>query len=330
MASIQTIASQLIGSSDALTRQLSEDDRINSQNLISMQTFFIIGSVLVGITILYLMKGLLRPISLIIKATEEVKKGNLSIPPIAHCNRRDEIGILAGSFNSMIKQLAEYEQMQADFINTAAHELRTPIQPIVGLTEVMLSKTKDQTQRELLEIVARNSKRLKRLVENVLDITRIENQSLELHKERLNLNEIILSILGEYEGQNRNDNNVKIAFNAKDDFFVEADRERLIQVISNVMNNAVKFTQEGIIKVMINKKDKTNEIIITIKDTGSGIDPEIMPRLFSKFATKSQTGTGLGLFISQNIVEAHGGKIWGENNKDGKGATFTLTLPLIS
>jgi nitrate/nitrite-specific signal transduction histidine kinase len=107
-SSIETTASQLITSSDDLTRQLSEDDRINSQNLVSMQTIFIVGAVLVGGAILYVMKRLLRPISLIIKATEEVKKGNLSISPIAHSNGRDEIGVLATSFNSMIKQLAEY------------------------------------------------------------------------------------------------------------------------------------------------------------------------------------------------------------------------------
>jgi signal transduction histidine kinase len=96
------------------------------------------------------------------------------------------------------------------------------------------------------------------------------------------------------------------------------------------MNNAIKFTDEGIITVMLKSKQENNELIVSIKDTGSGIDPEITPRLFSKFATKSQTGTGLGLFISQNIVEAHGGKIWAENNSDGRGSTFSFSLPLTN
>jgi signal transduction histidine kinase len=237
----------------------------------------------------------------------------------------------------LYEQLKARDKMQEEFINIAAHELRTPIQPILGLTEIALSKTKDESQQKLLEIVVRNAKRLKRLVENILDITRIENQSLELHKEKLNINEIISTVLAEYEGQNKSNintnrnSNVKIVFTHDNhDLFVEADKIRLMQVIFNLMDNAIKFTHEGTIKVMIKKEEVSNQIIISIKDTGSGIDPEIMPRLFSKFATKSQTGTGLGLFISQNIVEAHGGKIWADNNPDRKGSTFSFSVPLAT
>ena len=229
----------------------------------------------------------------------------------------------------LYEQLKVHDKMQKDFINIAAHELRTPIQPILGLSEAVLSKSKDETQKELLEVVVRNAKRLTTLIENILDVTRIENQSLSLRKERLNINGIILNILEEYEGRdNKKKDNVKIVFTPKDDFFVEADKGRVMQVISNLMNNAIKFTLKGTITVTTKKKEENNEIIVSIKDTGSGIDPEIMSRLFSKFATKSQTGTGLGLFVSQNIVEAHGGKIWAENNSDGKGSTFSFSLPL--
>src|SRR5215216_7520533 len=229
----------------------------------------------------------------------------------------------------LYEQLKVHDKMQKYFINIAAHELRTPIQPILGLSETVLSKSKDETQKELLEVVVRNAKRLTTLIENILDVTRIENQSLSLRKERLNINGIVLNILEEYEGRdNKKKDNVKIVFTPKDDFFVEADKGRVMQVISNLMNNAIKFTLKGTITVTTKKKEENNEIIVSIKDTGSGIDPEIMSRLFSKFATKSQTGTGLGLFISQNIVEAHGGKIWAENNSDGKGSTFSFSLPL--
>ena len=231
----------------------------------------------------------------------------------------------------LYEQLKVHDKMQKDFINIAAHELRTPIQPILGLSEAVLSKSKDETQKELLEVVVRNAKRLTTLVENILDVTRIENQSLSLRKERLNINGIILNILEEYEGRdNKKKDNVKIVFTPKDDFFVEADKGRVMQVISNLMNNAIKFTLKGTITVTTKKKEENNEIIVSIKDTGSGIDPEIMSRLFSKFATKSQTGTGLGLFVSQNIVEAHGGKIWAENNSDGRGCTFSFSLPLTN
>lgn len=231
----------------------------------------------------------------------------------------------------LYEQLKVHDKMQKDFINIAAHELRTPIQPILGLTEAVLSKSKDETQKELLEVVVRNAKRLRSLIENILDVTRIENQSLSLRKERLNINGIILNTLEEYESRdNKKKDDVKIVFTPKDDFFVEADKGRVMQVISNLMNNAIKFTLKGTITVTTKKKEENNEIIVSIKDTGSGIDPEIMPRLFSKFATKSQTGTGLGLFVSQNIVEAHGGKIWAENNSDGRGCTFSFSLPLTN
>jgi two-component system, OmpR family, sensor histidine kinase VicK len=231
----------------------------------------------------------------------------------------------------LYEQLKVHDKMQKDFINIAAHELRTPIQPILGLTEAVLSKSKDETQKELLEVVVRNAKRLRSLIENILDVTRIENQSLSLQKERLNINGIILNILEEYESRdNKKKDDVKIVFTPKDDFFVEADKGRVMQVISNLMNNAIKFTLKGTITVTTKKKEENNEIIVSIKDTGSGIDPEIMPRLFSKFATKSQTGTGLGLFVSQNIVEAHGGKIWAENNSDERGCTFSFSLPLTN
>lgn len=231
----------------------------------------------------------------------------------------------------LYEQLKLHDKMQKDFINIAAHELRTPIQPILGLTEALLSKSKDETAKELLEVVVRNAKRLRTLIENILDVTRIENQSLSLRKERFKINGIILNILEEYESRdNKRKNDLKIVFTSKDDFFVEADKGRVMQVISNLMNNAIKFTPKGTITVTTKKKEENNEIIVNIKDTGSGIDPEIMPRLFSKFATKSQTGTGLGLFVSQNILEAHGGKIWAENNSDGRGCTFSFSLPLAN
>jgi two-component system, OmpR family, sensor histidine kinase VicK len=231
----------------------------------------------------------------------------------------------------LYEQLKVHDKMQKDFINIAAHELRTPIQPILGLTEAVLSKSKDETQKELLEVVVRNAKRLRTLIENILDVTRIENQSLSLKKERLNINGTILNILEEYESRdNKRKNDLKIVFTPKDEFFIEADKERVMQVISNLMNNAIKFTLKGTITVTTKKKEESNEIIVSIKDTGSGIDPEIVPRLFSKFVTKSQTGTGLGLFISQNIIEVHGGKIWAENNSDGRGCTFSFSLPLTN
>jgi signal transduction histidine kinase len=220
----------------------------------------------------------------------------------------------------------------------------------------------------MLEIILRNANRLHQLTEDILDVTRIESHTLKLRKERFNLNDVMLDVIEDYREQiaNGNNSNVKLMYepgggsssnsNSSNSsiILVEADRRRLAQVISNLLNNAIKFTKEGIVTVtttsIIKRKDaerdsgdgkvkeekEEEEVVIAVKDTGTGIDPELMPRLFTKFATKSYQGTGLGLYISKSIIEAHGGKMWAENNSDEgsdsetehKGATFYFTLPV--
>jgi signal transduction histidine kinase len=234
------------------------------------------------------------------------------------------------------EQLKVHDKMQKEFINVAAHELRTPIQPILGLSEVLQSKITDNEQRLLVDVISRNAKRLQRLTEDILDVTRIESQSLRLKKEKFILNDLVLSIIEEYKKEIGDDNksNIKLLYNPIEDnnIIVEADRYRITQVTSNLMDNAIKFTKEGgggTVSINIKKKESNSWVIVSVKDTGGGIDPEIMPRLFTKFTSKSFKGTGLGLFISKSIIEAHGGKIWAENNIDGKGATFSFSLPLF-
>ena len=240
--------------------------------------------------------------------------------------------------NELYEQLKMHDKMQKEFIDIAAHELRTPIQPILGLSQILQSKIKDNDNntnnihyQELLNPIVRNAKRLQQLTEDILDVTKIESQSLQLKKDLLNVNEVILAVIADY-GRNIkkiHDNIVKINLTSKDDVLVMADRSRLYQVFANLLNNAIKFTKEGSITITVQRvHDVNEEAVVSIKDTGAGIDAEILPRLFSRFTTKAQTsGTGLGLFISKGIVEAHGGKIWAENNADDKGATFSFSLP---
>ena len=224
--------------------------------------------------------------------------------------------------------------MQKEFINIAAHELRGPIQPILGLTQVVRFKMKDTELQKLQDVVIRNAKRLQRLTDDILDVTKIESNLLHLNKEVFNLNDLIFRIIDDDKSQidskdikliyqdssNSDDNNIII---------VQADKYRLNQVISNLISNSIKFTNKGGTIFITTKREKDNKaIIISIKDTGIGIDPEIMPRLFTRFASKSFQGTGLGLYISKSIIEAHGGRIWATNNTDGKGAIFTFSLPL--
>ena len=233
------------------------------------------------------------------------------------------------------KKVKESDKMKEEFINIAAHELRTPIQPILGLTDIIYSKIKDEDQRELLEIIMRNATRLKRLTDNVLDVTKIESRSLMLKKEKLNLNILISEVLKEYVNKEVKQQRIKIVydFKPKDDvIIVEADRDRLAQVIHNLVDNALKFSiHNQLIFVIVElQKDKEDQVIISVKDTGEGISKEVLPRLFSKFTTSdSSSGTGLGLYICKNIVEAHGGKIWVENNPEDKGSIFKFTLPII-
>ena len=245
--------------------------------------------------------------------------------------------------NELYEQLKIHDKMQSDFINIAAHELRTPIQPILGLTQVIRSKIGDrggEEEVELLNIISRNAKRLYQLTENILDVTKIESNSLHLNKEQFNLHEMILNAISDFKSQLKEHDNVRLELLSKEDILVEADKTRISQVISNLLNNAIKFTQneksEGahIISVTLeenkNNDDKSKEVTVSIKDTGIGIAPELIPRLFTKFSTKSFSGTGLGLFISKSIIEAHSGRIWAINNPDGKGATFSFSLPAVS
>ena len=231
----------------------------------------------------------------------------------------------------MYKKVKETERMQKEFIDIAAHELRNPIQPILALSQLLLSKTGNIEQySELLEPISRNAKRLNRLAEDILDLTQIESKSLQLHTEQFNLHDMILNAIADSRNRIKKEykDNIGLELVCKNDIFVEADRGRINQVVSNLLNNAIKFTKEGTIITTAEQKDI--HVVISVKDTGIGIDPEILPRLFTRFATKSEsrTGTGLGLFISKNIVEAHGGRMWAENNSHEKGATFTFSLPL--
>jgi signal transduction histidine kinase len=235
------------------------------------------------------------------------------------------------------EQLKVHDKMQKEFINIASHELRTPIQPIVALTEIVRSKIKEPQQQELLDVTIRNAKRLQRLTEDILDVTKIESQSLNLKKERFNLKDVITNTISDIITNRDLDkdnkvNTVKIITEPQD-VFIEADKGRITQVIYNLLDNAIKFTEKHVMKGMetinITTENIESQIHVSIKDTGSGIDPEIKPRLFEKFVSKSFQGTGLGLFICKSIVEAHGGKIWAQNNNDGKGgAIFTFSLPL--
>jgi two-component system, OmpR family, sensor histidine kinase VicK len=298
-------------------------------------------------------------------------------------NSKSTIASYSAIFENLSKQNQLYKQLkeayrtiektnviQQEFINVAAHELRTPIQPILGYAELLLETETDDNKKQLLMRIVHNSERLQKLASDILDVARMDSNTFRLYTQPLNLNYVISNIVKDYVKRQEQkkasditrlisninlsnykdkDNNVnaskkkgdtKLFFESrlKEDIFVEADIDRLTQVICNLLDNAFKFTEghgEGI-QVTLDKQEqeqpqqqKGHNAIISIKDSGTGVDPGILPKLFTKFATKSHKGTGLGLYISKNIVEAHRGRLYGENNTNNKGATFTIVLPLL-
>jgi signal transduction histidine kinase len=234
------------------------------------------------------------------------------------------------------EELKVHDKMQKEFINVASHEIKTPLQAIISASQLL--QMYPERQKKFASAIQRNAIRLQRLSNDILDVAKIESRSLKLKKELLDLNELISNIIEDYKTIIVKDNqNVKLYFKlSHDPLFVEADKERIAGVISNLLNNAIKFTKEGEIFVSTEKEDNSTNpyALVTVKDTGQGIDPEILPKIFSKFITKSFDGLGLGMYISKNIVEAHEGKLWAENNnnnnnKNGnRGAIFYFTLPL--
>ena len=238
----------------------------------------------------------------------------------------------------LFEKMKEVEILEKDFINIAAHELRNPIQPIIGFSELLYSKIEDPEQRRLLDEVILNARRLERLARIMLDVTRIENNSLVLTKEIVDADKLVRDIVKEYshkleernvEGKGQNSKGLVVIYQGIRSIKITIDKVRITQVICNILDNAITFTHHGHIRVILKKErqDEKNLLIISVKDMGPGIDPEISTKLFTKFASKSDIGIGLGLFISKGIIEAHGGKIWAENNLD-LGATFSFSIPM--
>ena len=280
-------------------------------------------------------------VSLVMELRDDHKKTfHEAIGLSTYSNSKAGVLSYVSMFESLWKQTQLYEElkinekMQKEFINTAAHELRTPVQPILGMAELLeLSfeggKGKTEISKGDIELILRNAKRLERLSSDVLETARIESQSLRLNKVRFSLKEVISDSVRDAENQIV-DRDITIRYNPKKDIIVYADKGRISEVISNILDNAIKFTHKGSVTISaeVNNNSKNKEVIVLIRDEGTGIDNEISSRLFTKFATKSEKGTGLGLYISKSIVEAHGGKIWAKNNDEDKGATFGFSLPL--
>jgi len=226
----------------------------------------------------------------------------------------------------LYEQLKVHDTLQKDFINIAAHELRTPVQAIINYAELAIA---DKGQREKYYDRLLNSvKRLQKLTEEILDAARIESGNLHLSNEIFSLTQVVAEVVADEKSGIRNKNLAIVFIPDKRKVELFGDKARIARVIHNIVGNAVKFTEEGRITVTTRLDEKSEEAVVSVADTGPGIDLGILPKLFTRFVAKSESGTGLGLYLSKSIVEAHGGKIWAENNSGGKGATFSFTIPV--
>jgi signal transduction histidine kinase len=323
MDSIRTAALDIENQQKNLLAMYTNQSETYAQNItyiIVVTTLFAAG--IIGVSLFVINRGIhKRHLAVQRSLQTEVKQ------------KTEELQIANNHLLITNERLKIHDRMQRDFINVAAHELRTPIQPILGLSQILRTKAKDSMFRDSLDIIIRNAIRLQHLTEDILDVQKIESHTLQLKKVRIDLNALISDLVADCRKQLLNENKESIGLltelNFSKPIILYADKDRLTRVIDNLLNNSVKFTKEGTIAIAVKEREdqQRHEVIISVKDTGSGIDLDILPKLFSKFVTKSYHGTGLGLYICKAIVEAHGGKIWAENNV-GKGATFSFSLPI--
>jgi signal transduction histidine kinase len=305
------------------------DTLLAQQDTFTITTLFVIGAVSVGLA--YLVLSWNKRLEAMIKArTLELRDANTSLTEsnaqLALANER----------------LNMHAKLQREFIDVAAHELRTPIMPILGMTDLIESKFQQSENDEIIlksdefELISRNARRLERLATDILDVTRIETKSLHLNKGQFDLYDIVELAINDIKNQFPN-GKINYVIKVERGTIVFADKSKLGQVVSNLLSNAAKFTDEGSIIVTgnIERGSEGNQDIIhiSVSDTGIGVDSEVMQRLFTKFVNKAgtdraQVGAGLGLYISKGIIEAHGGNISAENNQSGKGTTFHLSFPL--
>jgi signal transduction histidine kinase len=301
---------------------------IEQQRNFGTVTILVISAIAVGIAFVILTWN--KRLKLVVaQKTQELKQSNESL-------------------QAAVEQLKSHDRLQQEFINIAAHELRTPIQPLLGVVETMRISMQEEGKKtielseEEIGMLERNAKRLEKLTKNILDITRIESNRLSLEKERFDMNQKIINVIGDIARITSDDRSTIVAvpvgsspdgkvptikfLRTNEPVLIDADKTRIFEVLSNLIKNALKFTKEGKIEIRLSTDE--GKVVIQIKDSGRGIHPEILPRLFTKFTSKSESGTGLGLYISKSIVEAHGGRMWAENNLEGSGATFYFTLPL--
>jgi signal transduction histidine kinase len=277
----------------------------------------------------YLSHSISGPISRLKTAADQIGQGNYEVDTLVS-NSSDEIGELCIHFGKMKQDLKNKEKMQNDFINIASHELRTPVQPIMSYTD-LVSQGKVKAD-EAMKVISVQARRLHRLTNDILDVSRLESGRIVYNMESIGLNKLVSDFIAGLGVSLNAECKILTKFNCPEKVNIYADPIRMEQVLTNIIGNAIKFTRKGEVKIQTDYFSDKKQVEISVIDTGPGIPQEILPNLFGKFVTKDlrlegQQGSGLGLFISKAIIQAHNGSITAQNSDGGHGATFRIILP---
>ena len=329
----QTAIDQIIEKQLAISQAMKTRVDSNESSLINLIVTTLVAAMLFSTGLgLAVSRTITKPLQQLKNAAIEVGRGNYKTD--ISILSKDEIGELATHFERMKHELDEKEKMQREFLLVTSHELRTPIQPILSFAELGLKGI--VPAHDALTSIKKESIRLGRLVEDILDVTKIESGKIAYEMRDVDMKELIIDVITGFNSSTRpRVTIVDDLSNQEEGIWLLGDSGRLRQVLSNIIGNAIKFTKQGEIKVSCKTLTGRDLLEIKIVDSGVGIPEEVLPRLFGKFVTRdidgnNKHGTGLGLFISKAIIEAHNGEIHACNNPDGSGATFTIILPLKS
>lgn len=289
---------------------------------------FVILSVYIGTIFV---RKITKPLEIMREAAEKVTTGDYSVRvPIFS---KDEIGQLGNAFNHMSVSIQKEDEKKKEFLADVSHELRTPISYVKGYSEAliagMVKSLKDQER--YLQIIHREANRMERLVGDLLDLSRLDSEDFRLELRPLPLAQLVEDCLQKYLLKLQ-DKGLSISWELNPDIIVHADEDRIVQVIQNIVDNSINYTEQGSITVLLSKHEKG--CILSIKDTGVGIPREDLQRVTQRFfrvnkaRTRNDGGTGLGLAISNKLIQLHGGQITIESTF-GKGTAISIILPVI-
>jgi signal transduction histidine kinase len=304
--------------------------RAKNEIMIANTLSIIIILFLTSVLAVFLSKTITNPISRLKDATRELARGNFAAQ--AKVETKDEVGGLAKAFNHMTRELRKSDRLKVEFVNVAAHELKTPLIPVIGYLSLLSENRRlPKAVRSKLKIVCRSAQREKKLVDDILNVSKLEAGAMKFEMTPMRVEELIREAVNEAAPKAWK-KGIRVVVGIPDKLpAIRGDGWRLSQVLDNLLDNAIKFTEKG--TVTVEAKNRDGGLVVSVKDTGIGISKENIPKLFNKFfqadtgIKRKREGTGLGLVISKGIVEAHKGRIWAES-KLGRGSTFTFSLPI--